>query len=103
MIVATTLIFAMIKSAIMMTFSKLRFPNVLGFIWTSFNVYLGGKPTPTSIDTRKSYKSIVFVSLLGGVIIWIGYRSYLTAELSVTIKKYPFNDLYSLSKTNYRY
>ena len=61
----------------------------------------GGRPFPLKIDILNSYKSLVFTSLLGGVIIWIFYRGQLTSKLSVKLKKYPFNDLESLSKTNY--
>ena len=39
---------------------------------------------------------------MGGLVIWIAYRSYLTAELSVIINKNPFDSLEELSKTNWR-
>ena len=103
MILCTSLVFATFKSGLLMIFHKLKISNIFGFIWTSLNVYFGGKPSNTSIDSRRTYKAVVFVSLLSGVIIWMAYRSFLTAELSVIIKKYPFNDLESLSKTNWRY
>ena len=62
---------------------------------------LGGRPFPLKIDILNSYKSLVFTSLLGGVVVWIFYRGQLTSKLSVNLKKYPFDDLESLSKTNY--
>ena len=76
--------------------------SIFGFLWYSGTVCFGGEPSGTAIDSRITYKIIVFVSLLGGITIWISYQSCLTAKLAVDIKKYPFNDIYSLSKTNWR-
>ena len=64
--------------------------------------YFSGKPCPTKISYLNSYKFLLFVSLLGAVVTWISYRAFLTSELSVEIKSYPFHDLDSLSKTDYR-
>ena len=71
-------------------------------MWTSFTANFGGKPSESPIDLKKSYKLTVFISLLGGVIIWIAYRSFLCAELSIVEEKLPFKDLESLSKTTWR-
>jgi hypothetical protein len=62
----------------------------------------GGKPVPSKFDTIQSYRFIIFTSLLAGTVVWISYRASLTSELSVEKKKFPFNDLESLSKTEYR-
>ena len=43
------------------------------------------------------------MSLLSGLIVFVFYKGYLSAELSVRIKKFPFTDLKSLSKTDWRY
>ena len=43
------------------------------------------------------------MSLLAGLTVFVFYRGYLSAELSVRIKKFPFTDLKSLSKTDWRY
>ena len=77
--------------------------NCLDFLWTSFTAFFGGKPSTTKIDSKQSYRSIIFISLLPGLIIFIFYKGYLSAELSVRIKKFPFTDLKSLSKTDWRY
>ena len=103
MILATTVVIALIKSSLLLKFSKLKFINILGFLWYTFTAYFGGKPAGTAIDSRRTYKAVVFTSLLGGVVVWIAYRSFLTAELAVVIKKYPFTDFESLSKTDWRY
>ena len=71
-------------------------------IWTSFSGFLGGKPFPTPIDSESSYKTAIIAMLLCGTLIWISYRARLTAELSILEKKYPFKDLESFSKTNWR-
>jgi hypothetical protein len=45
---------------------------------------------------------LLFICLLSGTIIWIAYRGSLTSELSVIEKEIPFNDLESLSKSDYK-
>ena len=102
MIVVTVGAMTLVKSSILYKFSQLKISNVFGFLWYSSTVYFGGEPSGTAIDSKRPYKLIVFISLLGGIIIWISYQSCLTAKLAVDIKKYPFNDIYSLSKTNWR-
>ena len=103
MILATTLVIAIVKSGFQLKFAKLKFLHFFGFFWYTLMGYFGGKPQATAIDSRRSYKAVVFTSLLGGVVVWIAYRSFLTAELAVVIKKYPFTDLESLSKTDWKY
>ena len=102
MIAVTVVVMTAFKSIILYKFSLLKISNIFGFLWYSSTVYFGGEPSGTAIDSKRTYKFIVFVSLLGGIIIWIAYQSCLTAKLAVDIKKYPFNDIYSLSKTNWR-
>ena len=72
-------------------------------IWTSFTAFFGGKPAATPIDSKQFYRIIIVVTLLCGTLIWIYYRSRLTAELAVTLKVYPFTEMVSFSKTNWRY
>ena len=102
MILATTLVFASLKSMLLSKYYQLKLSNILGFVWTSFIAYLGSKPKETQIDSKKSYKVLVFVSLLSGTVVWIAYKSYLKAEFAVSLKKHPFNDMESLSKTDWR-
>ena len=87
MIAVTVVAMTVFKSSISYKFSKLKLSNIIGFLWYSYIVYFGGKPSGTAIDSKRTYKFIVFVSLLGGIIIWISYRSFLTAELAINIKK----------------
>lgn len=72
-----------------------------GILWKSIMVNFGGQPSPTIIDNFNSHKSLVITSLFGGLIIWASYNAQLTSRLSVDMKKYPFNDLETLSETNY--
>jgi hypothetical protein len=62
----------------------------------------GGNPVPSKLDTIQSYRFVIFTSLLAGTVVWISYRASLTSELSEAKKKLPFNDLESLSNTDYR-
>ena len=77
------------------------FTSFFGIIWDSLLANLGKPPFPSKIDNFNSYKSLIFTSLLGGVVIWISYQAQLTSKLSIDLTKFPFNDLESLSKTNY--
>ena len=101
-ILGTAFIVAVFKIMLLGIFKKFQRHLFISFIWTSLIPIVGGKPGPTQLDSKRTYRAIVFISLLGGLIIWIAYRSFLTAALSVTDKKYPFNDLESLSKTNWK-
>ena len=76
--------------------------DTVAFLWTSFIANFGGKPTSTLIDSKQSYRILIFSSLIGGFVIWVAFRSRLTAELSVIIKKYPFTDMESFAETDWR-
>ena len=81
---------------------KIKIAKVLDTIWTSFAAYFGGSFSETKITERKSYKIIVFVSLLSGYIIWASYQAMLTSELATKSNFMPFDDFESLSKTDWR-
>ena len=104
MILLTAITITILKSGLLFKFHKWK-PDlgaIPGFFWNTFITYFGGSPENTSIDNERPYNIIVLTSLLGGVIIWIAYQSFLTAELSVVIKKYPFNDFESLAATDWK-
>jgi hypothetical protein len=71
-------------------------------LWSSLMANFGGKPVPSKFDTIQSYRFVIFTLLLAGTVVWISYRASLTSELSTAVTKLPFNDLESLSKTDYR-
>ena len=48
-----------------------------------------------------SFKIIIFISLLCGNIIWIGYQAKLTAELATIGEEMPFEDLEGLAQTDW--
>jgi hypothetical protein len=75
------------------------FPSVL---WSCLMANFGGKPGLSKLDTIQSYRFVIFTSLLTGTVVWISYRASLTSELSVAKTKLPFNDLESLSRTDYK-
>ena len=70
--------------------------------WTSFIANFGGLPKPSKIDQRLTYKIVIFITLLGGFLVFIFYKSYLNAVFTISLKKFPFNDMEGLSKTNLR-
>ena len=77
-------------------------PFGFDYIWTSFTGFFGGRPNVTPIDSKSYYNAAIFVTLLCGTVIWISYRAGLTSELSVKSKSYPFTDMMTFSKTNWR-
>ena len=103
MILGTTLVIALLKSCIKISFYSMNITHFFGFVWTSFIAFFGGKPSGTPVDGKRSYKAIVLVSLVGGLVIWIAFRASLTSELAIVATKLPFNDMLSLSQTNWRY
>ena len=78
--------------------------TIFGFdhVWTSFSGFVGGTPTATPIDKKPSYKTTILATMLCGTVVWIAYTARLTSELSIHKKKYPFHDMESVSKTNWR-
>ena len=98
----TAFIIAIMKLFFLHIHGSVRIIDIIAFLWTSFIANFGGVPTSTSIDSKRSYRILLFSSLIGGVVIMVMFRSRLTAELSVTIKKYPFTDMESFSETNWR-
>ena len=55
------------------------------------------------INLWNSHRLAAFVSLLWAWFIWTSYNAGLASEFTVPVVKLPFNDMDSLSKTEYRY
>ena len=70
-------------------------------IWASFAPNFGGTPFQSKTDYIASYKTLVFVFMLDGLLLWASYQSFLYNELSTPIIKNPFSDLNTLAKSNY--
>ena len=103
MIIVSSITIGFIKLIFKYNHGSIEITDFFGFIWRSFIANFGGKPANTSLDLKPSYRLTVFVSLLSGAVIWITYRSSLTAELSDVSKKYPFYDIKGLLKSDWRY
>ena len=99
----TIILIAILKSILLFVHHVPTVIDSLAFVWTTFVTFFGGEMTPTKIDSKLSYKIMVYFSFLCGIVLWGSYNAALTAKLSVTFKKYPFFDMDSLSKTNWRY
>ena len=99
---STAAIITLSKVILALWYSKFNFAIIFGFFWNSLKVYVGGRSSESPIDSKRPYKTILFVSSLGGTMIWIAFRSSLSAALAVQVKNLPFNDMESLSKTNWK-
>ena len=74
--------------------------NFLTNLWVALKANAGGKPS--KLQKTTVHRIVLFDCLLVGSVIWMAYRASLTSELSVAKLKLPFNDLGSLSKTDYK-
>ena len=61
----------------------------------------GGTSFEPKVTNYNSFRGLVFISLIGGSIIWTAYSASLVSELAVKVIEFPFDDLKSLSKTEY--
>ena len=71
-------------------------------IWFAMKSIFGGIVSYPNIDYVTSQKVILFIWSLCGNIIWIYYRSQITALLSISNPSKPFYDLESMANTNWR-
>ena len=69
-------------------------------LWIAVKANAGGRPC--FVHRNVAYQMVLFVCLLAGVITWIAYRASFTSELSVIKLNFPFNDLESLSKSDFK-
>ena len=70
-------------------------------IWAAFTPTFGGTPFQSKAEFIASYKTLVLVFMLDGLLLWASYQSFLYTELSTPIIKNPFSDLNTLAKSNY--
>ena len=104
MVLVTTLVISVSRIVIMKKYSSFELINCMDTFGSSFGAFFGGSPNELpALGKSFSHKMIISLFLLCGMISWAAYQSFLTAELSVHIKKFPFTDLESFSKTNWRY
>ena len=71
------------------------------YLWSTVKAYLGEASNET-YNAKSSVQILVLTSLLAGYIIWTSYNAFLTSELMVKEKEYPFVDMESLSSTDWK-
>ena len=69
-------------------------------LWLSIKANFGGKSN--KIQRTNAHKVVIFDCLLMGTLIWIYYRASFISRLSIAQLKFPFQDLESLSKSDYK-
>ena len=74
--------------------------NFLNNLWLSIKANFGGKSN--KIQRTNAHRVVIFNCLLMGSIIWMYYRASFTSHLSIAKLKFPFEDLESLSKSDYK-
>ena len=79
--------------------------NSIGVFWTNVQAFFdeASNLDTAFIDLWNSHRLATFVSLLWAWFIWTSYNAGLASEFTVPVVKLPFNDMDSLSKTEYRY
>jgi hypothetical protein len=73
-------------------------------MWATMASNFGGNQMTVYMTGKMkfaTFKWTVFFCLLSGSLVWISYRASLTSELSVTKQHLPFNDLETLSETDF--
>ena len=74
--------------------------DYLDNLWVAVKANFGGKPNLLAKSNTKQI--VVFTWLLVGSIVWMAYRASFTSVLSIIKLQLPFNDLESLSKSDYK-
>ena len=76
--------------------------SLIKYMWFLFMANFGRKPEGTKIDKKDSYKTFITIALAINVVAWSFYRASLSAQFTTQVTNFPFKDLNSLSKTEYR-
>ena len=61
----------------------------------------GVAPFESKTDHLISYKSLLFLFAMDGLVLWMSYQSFIYFYLSTAITKDPFNDLDSVANSDY--
>lgn len=75
--------------------------NLIGILWDTCMANLGGNFDQYQTG-RNSYKMLIFLSLFGGNLVWMGYQASLTVDLSVSEPKLPFYDFEGLLRSDWK-
>ena len=107
MIIVSVVLISVFNSIVQ--FKTKRYRNIskiiltsMTLVWSSIKSLFGGKSSGKDVNSSTAYKIMLLMWSLFGTLIWICYRSQLTAIFSASHTKYPFHDLKSLSETNWR-
>ena len=80
------------------------FPLIgIKLVWCAIKPIFGGKVSNSDLDSGIAQSIILFIWSLCGSVIWIYYRSQITALLSISNPGKPFHDWESMANTNWRY
>ena len=94
----------LLTTTVMITLLKFlvlnRKVDSIGIFWESFAVNFGGS-FDDSQTKKKSYKMMLFLTLLNGNVIWMCYQASLTVDLSISEPKLPFNNLEGLLNSDW--
>ncbi len=89
------------KAATSKPFHKFLLYTILDF-WSLSRAYFGGVPKLHENRTWPSENIILFTTSLAGLLVFISYRSSLTAELAVKRTNLPFDTLDGLYNSDYK-
>ncbi len=74
-----------------------------GWFFRAYSANLGGKPKDALPKTFASNRVTLFTMLLVGKVMWIGYKAFMTSQLSVIQLLYPFDSPETLLETDFKY
>ncbi len=77
--------------------------EVVGDFWILGAAYFGGKPRASAANEGGPLKVVFFVAFFSGTLVFMSYRSSLTAELAITRDSIPFETLDQLYESDFRY
>ena len=100
--VLSALVVALAKSFILRKKTSSMIVDSFRGFWSSLMAFFGGS-FQSNLSDKASFRIMDLTLLLCGFILWTSYNAFLTSELSVVNHSYPFTDLESLSKSNWRY
>ena len=102
MVLSMAIVITIIKSIIIQKEKASFYKTACMLFWSTLMTFFGGA-FQAGNSNKESYKIVILISLLSGFVIWTSYNAFLTSEILVVDKMYPFNDLEDLSKTNWKY
>ncbi len=78
---------------------KVRF--FFGWFYSSSTAKFGGSPINDIENKRMSSRIILFICLMSGVVLWMGYQASLTSKLATHVVALPFDSLETLLETGF--